>query len=360
MWKTWAPELRSQEMTPELRAAEMKTRGDAMAQAMTDQLNKLFDRAERANRFLVAPSRPYKSAILRRMCRGDMQLLELVPGIYARREYYAKLSPKAREYQLIHSLSAKHPAWVFCGISAAVLHGLYVSYDDLLNGKRVVVEVAGRRQPFVHELVQIRFRHLAPSPFVQTHVNGIPVTSVVDTVIECARSLPFPQALAVMDSAILYYEIHSADVARKVDALGKRARGVCNARKVIRYANGLSENGGESIARGIMIEEGFRVPELQVPVFDQVSGEEYRVDYYWRLDDGSVIFGEFDGGEKFESKRMRKGKSVAQVARAERIRESRLTLQGAKILRFTPEMLANRAEFVRLLEAYGVPRDGAG
>lgn len=331
-----------------------------MAQKITDQLNKLFNQAECENRFLVAPSVSCKRAILRRIASGQAWLLELAPWIYARREYYERLSPKAREYQLIRSLSAKHPTWVFCGISAAVLHGLYVSYGDLREDERVVVEVAGDRRLLKYKLVQIRFRHLAPSPFVQTHVNGIPVTSVVDTVIECARSLPFPQALAVMDSALLYYDIHSADVARKVDALGKRARGVCNARKVIRYASGLSENGGESIARSIMIEEGFRVPELQVPVFDQVSGEEYRVDYYWRLDDGSVIFGEFDGGEKFENERMRKGKSVAQVARAERIRESRLTLQGAKILRFTPEMLANRAEFVRLLEAYGVPRDGAG
>lgn len=331
-----------------------------MAQKTTDQLNKLFDQAECENRFLVAPSVPSKRAILRRIASGQAWLLELAPWIYARREYYEKLSPKAREYQLIRSLSARHPAWVFCGISAAVLHGLYVSYGDLRNDERVVVEVAGDRRQLIYKLVQIRFRCLVPSPFVQTRVNGIPVTSVVDTVVECARSLPFPQALAVMDSAILYYEIQTADVARKIDALGKRARGVCNARKVVRYASGLSENGGESVARGIMIEEGFRVPELQVPVFDQVGGEDYRVDYYWRLDDGSVIFGEFDGGEKFENERMRKGKSVAQVARAERLRESRLTLQGAKILRFTPETLANRAEFVRLLEAYGVPRDGAG
>ena len=106
-----------------------------------------------------------------------------------------------------------------------------------------------------------------------------------------------------------------------------------------------------------MIEEGFQEPELQVPIYNSLDDEDYYVDFVWHLSDGSMVFGEFDGGEKFSSEEMRDGKSVSEVARDERLRESRLTLHGTPVLRFIPRMLNDRAGFVRLLNAYGVPRN---
>lgn len=57
---------------------------------------------------------------------------------------------------------------------------------------------------------------------------------------------------------------------------------------------------------------------------------------------------------------MRGGRSVAHAARAERLRESRLTVGGVKVVRFTPELVEDRRTFARLLDAYGIPRVDGG
>ena len=327
-----------------------------MARATTKQLNDRLDQAERSGRFFVAGSEACKKALLRRMRNGEMDLLEIVPSVFVRRRHYEALTPLVRERQLARALSVKHPSWVFCGITAAVLHGLYVSYSDVLGGARLIVEVEGRRRSLVYELAEIRFRQLTRCVVSTVAIRGVRAISALDAAISCARRLSFPRALAVMDSLMRLYDVRKETLMQHIDALGRYAHGVRCARRAVRWANGLSENGGESLARAVMLEEGFREPMLQVPVFDEIDGSWYRVDFCWRLEDGVLIFGEFDGGEKLESECMRRGRSVAEVACAERLRESRLTLQSARVVRFTLQTVANRAAFSRLLDAYGVPR----
>lgn len=53
---------------------------------------------------------------------------------------------------------------------------------------------------------------------------------------------------------------------------------------------------------------------------------------------------------------MRAGRSVAHAVRDERLRESRLTINGVKVVRFTMEIVENRQAFTNLLDAYGIPR----
>ena len=48
--------------------------------------------------------------------------------------------------------------------------------------------------------------------------------------------------------------------------------------KLLRYTNAASDNGGESFARGTMIEAGFAEPRLQVVIVDPATGQQYRVD----------------------------------------------------------------------------------
>ena len=155
-----------------------------MAQKRIDALNDLFDRAEAQGRFFVAPSEGTRDAIARHSrerCRcersgrgqGDngeasrspansdsrdaglssgrpaapeapLPVMNLAPSIYARRGYYEGLNPVARQLHFIHALSAKHPTWVFCGLSAAVLHGLDVCYADVCRGERSLVYVLGK------------------------------------------------------------------------------------------------------------------------------------------------------------------------------------------------------------------------
>ena len=187
-------------------------------------------------------------------------------------------------------------------------------------------------------------------------VDGVLVTGVLQTALDCMCTLPFPEALAIADSVVRFYPVDATQLAAYVEERGARRSGIATARRAACHANGLSENGGESLARGIMIEEGFCEPELQVEYVDPLTGCVSRVDYRWILKDGSVLLAEHDGNVKFEDPRMLGSRTVAAAARDERLRESRLTVGGARIMRFTPAMVHDRAAFVQLLELYGVPR----
>lgn len=70
-------------------------------------------------------------------------------------------------------------------------------------------------------------------------------------------------------------------------------------RKLCYFANGLSENGGESFARGTMITLGFMVPKLQHEFVLQSYGIKYRSDFLWKLPNNDLIIGELDGYSKY-------------------------------------------------------------
>ena len=80
---------------------------------------------------------------------------------------------------------------------------------------------------------------------------------------------------------------------------GSNADSLFKLRRLCCFANGLSENGGESFARGTMIDLGFMVPELQHEFVAPNSGVKYRCDFLWQLPGGGLIVGELDGYGKY-------------------------------------------------------------
>ena len=301
---------------------------------------------------------PATSADRQACARRAPWLYVPVPGLYVRRPHWASLSPVDRVLYLVRGLAVRHPNWVFCSLSAAVVHGLFVSYQDLVADGKIQLFVLGRAHRRTYEGCTVRFCAFRRDCRTTDDLGGVLVTDAMTTAIECACRLPFPRALAIMDPLLRVHGETCESVLRTIGGCGLDGHGIRTARRAARYADARSANGGESIARGIMIEEGFATPDLQVPVVDDIDGSEYYVDFMWRTAGGTTIYGEFDGSEKLESEEVRHGKTIAQTVRAERLRESRLTLGGAKVVRFTPDTLKDRAEFRRLLRAYGVPREG--
>ena len=53
---------------------------------------------------------------------------------------------------------------------------------------------------------------------------------------------------------------------------------------------------------------------------------------------------------------MTSGRSVVDVMADERLRESRMSISGAKVMRFSFADVRNQLFFVHLLETFGVPR----
>lgn len=83
--------------------------------------------------------------------------------------------------------------------------------------------------------------------------NG--VTTALRTVIDCARALPFDEALTVADSALRARAVTRTELADAVRHL--RGPGAFAARRVVRHADGRAANPFESVLRALCIEEGF-------------------------------------------------------------------------------------------------------
>ena len=84
-----------------------------------------------------------------------------------------------------------------------------------------------------------------------------------------------------------------------VAGFGSNADPIFRLRRLCLFKNGLSENGGESFARGTMIDLGFMVPELQHEFVAPNSRVKYRCDFLWRVSGGGLIVGELDGYDKY-------------------------------------------------------------
>ena len=79
------------------------------------------------------------------------------------------------------------------------------------------------------------------------------VTSPVRTVLDCSRDLPFPEALAVADSALRHDDVTRDALLHGAQVL--RGPGAARARRVASYADGRAANPFESVLRGIVTEE---------------------------------------------------------------------------------------------------------
>lgn len=90
------------------------------------------------------------------------------------------------------------------------------------------------------------------------------VTGPLRTVLDCARRLPFDEAVAVADSALREGAVSRHALSEAASTL--RGPGARQARRVASYADGRAANPFESVLRAIVIECGVLEVEPQVPV----------------------------------------------------------------------------------------------
>lgn len=224
--------------------------------------------------------------IERRVAAGSLEAV--MPGLYARPEYWSELKFRQRYLHRVRALAQKHPDWTFCSYTAAVIYGLSVSHANLTH-IHIAVAPAQSTTPG-SKIIRHRYAHRT-----RASQMDIAVTDIDQTITDCLVDASFVEGLIIADSALHEQLLSKKHLVEAVDKLGLNRRGVVTARRVARYADGLSESGGESKARALMIERGWQTPELQIELFDPVEpGRPYRVDYLWRVED-RLIIGEFDG-----------------------------------------------------------------
>ena len=228
---------------------------------------------------LVPGGSRIREALRRQMQHG--KVLRPMRGSYARAAYWRALSKPQQVIHILRTLQNLHPDWVFCHESAAVVLGLPVPFEKL---------------DFVHVATTLANRNAAAG-IVKWHivdrnepviVQGLRVTSLQRTVFDCMRTADFKQALAVADASLRLSGNASNAFVSYFKRIGGTCTGAPRAVRTMRYADARSESGGESIARAVMIQQGFALPELQVALPQPLNPRRmYRVDFLWTRLDGS-------------------------------------------------------------------------
>lgn len=280
---------------------------------------------------------------------GTDDIAEPEPYLFCFQHDWDLLTPSERALRTIKGLAEFHPDWAFWGYDAALLWGLEVPND--LLGSRFLVKTG------CSVTLSGGCRLLRPQMAgALEHVDGVWVTSFWRTVEDCLLRAPFSYGLAIADSALRAKGVSRGDLCERLRADCEGRRGYRRAQVIASYADGLSENGGESRFRAFFIAYGFPVPELQVEFRDPLDPSQvFRVDYFWRLEDGTCVIGELDGKGKY-TLQSGEGRESVDPFVAERQRESHLTMLGHKVLRFTFNELKGPGKLVEKMRLAGIPR----
>ena len=310
----------------------------------------LLNQAE-AKHMCVAPTTSSQQQAMRRAFkRGDV--VEPAAGVYARLAYWEALDDEQRAWHKILALAQIHPEWVFAGPTAGLIHGLSIGYQDL---SRICVATSRKTHARPSQGIS-RIVVTGDSPVMRHHLK---VTSFLRTVYDCTREATFGQALAVMDSALRIKQMTPERLINNLRITCGHRRDIQRVLEVAGLGDGKSESGGESIARAAMMHIGVPLPALQVEVVDPVDGESvYRVDFEWKLPDGTRVYGELDGAEKYTNPTMTNGKSVTEVLLDERRREAHITLGShpIRVLRVSMRDVMDVGVFEKTLARYGIVR----
>ena len=238
-------------------------------------------------------------------------------------------------------IAASDGRLVYSHFSAARLHRL-----DVWNSSRLIHAGAPYRPSHSNAAAEVVLHalDLGPDEVVQRMIPGVGLarfTNLQRTVLECAKTAPFAQAVVIGDSA-LHAGLDPLELDVALDRL-RGSRGIGRARKAIRAMNGLSESVGETRTRLIVAELSIDQPELQVKLYP--GGKEYRADFVWR---GIKLILEFDGNTKYFD-----FGPTEEALVDERERENALIEDGWRIIRVkwkdlnSPEMLK-----ARIMKAY--------
>jgi very-short-patch-repair endonuclease len=196
-----------------------------------------------------------------------------------------------------------------------------------------------RREPDRPWVAVPRNRNVSAEARDEVHVvhsdaRGV-VTDPTRTVIDCARRLPFGEALTVADAALR----HGVDATGLVDAAAVvRGKGAAQARRVVTEATPLAANALESMLRAIAIDVGLAV-RPQVPI--ELPGRTVRPDL---VDEGRLLVVEAEGFTYH-------GGSI-QFSR-DVWRYTTLVARGWTVLRFTHRHVMTQADWVaEILSTY--------
>ena len=295
---------------------------------------------------LLARSNPSEARALARAAKGGL-LVSPHPGIFARSEYWESLTPLEKNVALAKTLGPLHSGWVFSHQTAALLHGVSVSYRCLEKVHYTTHKKGGGRSSGC-------LAHHQASLLEWREIGGVRVTTPAMTAIDCARTLALSDALAIMDASLRMGITDEADL-KACLRRHKGGAGIGRARQVFELADARAESPAESIARATIIGLGVPIYDLQMVVADlEHPGKSYRLDIVLRRSDGVLVDVEVDGREKYEKLASAQGDDAVSSMMKERQREAAVTAHGILVARISATDAGNQSVMRRRLRAYGL------
>ncbi|MFK4789539.1 hypothetical protein [Microbacterium sp. ZW T5_56] len=227
-------------------------------------------------------------------------------GVYVSADAWQLLTPWQRYEARVRAFLHKSPDAVLCMESAACLLGL-----PLFGEPRDIHVLAVDRSSSTRS-GDVVF-HTSATPRDVIDVDGVLLTSLIDTTVDLGRTLAPAPALAAWDAA--------ARVGCSTDELTDRSnalrttRGVRKIQWLASFADGRAESPGESVSRAAIAWLGYPAPVLQHEV--TIDGENYRGDFWWPQ---ARLWGEFDGYAKYRLESNDKAALRQEKRREDRIR----------------------------------------
>ncbi|MGN8553738.1 UNVERIFIED_CONTAM: hypothetical protein OHV15_14255 [Microbacterium sp. SLM126] len=284
----------------------------------------------------------------KRIAAGD--IVRVTRGVFVEAASWRALTPNARHAQLVWEAAARsRTSLVFSHWAAAAVHGIDVigRWPDLIDvcadspsGGRSsgAFRRHGRRMGDVETIAWGRHR----------------LTTPVQTAVDLASILRFPEATAVVDQVLWAKRPHGP--LGEASALRARAddrveRGASRAVRAAGFATHLSDSVRESQSRALISTMGFPEPELQAR-FVLSDGREAFTDFFWRE---HRHIGEFDGAGKYRDPGLLRGRTPHEVLLAEKDREDDLRRQCDAFSRWRVRALTAPRLLYDILCAAGLP-----
>lgn len=269
------------------------------------------------------------------------ELVRLHRGSYASGQAWRALSPGQQCVQRIfahHQLSVSRSPMLltYSHTSAARLHQLRLwKVDDRVHLIQPFANTTQQRSPQI-------VRQFAPLEDTETVIlSGVKATSLARTVFDCARILPYRQALIIADQG-LRNGVSRQDLQALADRFAGH-KGIRTARRIVTDASDLAESPGESLTRAIVSRMAIPAPEEQLLVTTRHG--RHRLDFGWR--DRKLAL-EFDGKTKYFD-----FAPTSEVLFEERRREKALAEDGWQFVRIESKDLFREAELqARILRAW--------
>jgi predicted transcriptional regulator of viral defense system len=176
-----------------------------------------------------------------------------------------------------------------------------------------------------------------------TVVDGLLVTTATRTVVDVARSVSFESAVVTADFA-LRARATTPEALRDSLARMGAAPGVCQAARVVDFADARSESVGESRSRVTLHRLGLPSPDLQPRVLRRDGTVIGRSDFGW---EAFRTLGEFDGRVKY-GRLLKPGQAAGDAVFLEKRREDEMRDHRWEVARWTwdeldrPRIIADR------------------